>query len=615
MAVPRGLIATALRLTVTVALVAAFAAPVAAIPDWLKDPSYGEPVDLSKRRNLEQPITLEREDITVADFFQWLEDEHEIRLKTEEPALTKHLAIFVKERPAWEVLEAVAGSMHAEWRLYLTNLWLRLSHAPDDLDGMGRTFMDLLGPEGMGANEVPETGDSTVDLKFAAFARALEGAQAKCLLDGEQVDLTALSPQASQSLLEAIRESVASDAYARVRMTTSSQSPVLWADLPGAIYAAWIEWDGHDFRLSEQMQRAGGGAGWSGYHAHLKEDLGLLPGDGAQDLLERQWMRLIQTDPETAGATLNRKFRAKFETVRTIARERGYLSDAPLNEMKLRRKPGLDLAHVSTSESLARQFLDPLLFERLTLPMPNLPKAVELAKECRALADQLTLNVIAYNPDARRSRTAVLGSKSGLASIQDLNEAFGGAWYASHQVIYFAPSLPARPLHQLVQSVLAAYEEYSPRSWRQAATTLPQPAASGQEKQGLGGTSLWELLVDRLTPSQRRLLRSDVLFWQDLEPSQRQAVMTEVWQAYLRSVVQPLSPEIRRRFELITHSDSLEGTLTYSEDSSGQVTLHFQGTPFDYNYTLPPGILAHLMKLKQQADAEEKAGTSAPPPH
>jgi len=622
MAVPRGLIATAFRITVTLAVVSAFAAPVAAIPDWLKDPSYGDPVDLSKRHNLEQPISLEREDITVADFFQWLDDEHDIRLKAEAPALTKHLAIFVHDRPAWEVLEAVAGSMHAEWRLSLTNLWLRLSHAPDDFEGLSLTFQELLYEANQSSGDdfgPPETRKPSVaDRMLSDWVQQLTSDDVRQLYSSEGLKTDRLQSDSTHHFLDFLRELSASAVSRQLKpFSLRSLAPYIVVGEPGSTLVLWVAKAEEGYTVGYSIGGHGWGAGGSTSLPEGFEFAARANAPGITDFLkavrEEEYRRNPQLPPGHTGA-------AEASAIWSEARKRGYAGDPIVSNVQRytsRRTPGMPLRSPSDWEWAkygAQDRVDAGLKERLLAVGADVPKGLTPAAAARWIADKGEVSVVTLVRDGRASQNMIAAAPSLMESVGQLGNALQTEWCAYHRVIYGAPRLRPEPATQFVPEFQGLLAEYLPHTWRRAMAQAPR--REGALDSANSPLDVLAAVSEVLTDRERNILKQDFLFWQDLQPWQQERLTRAFWDNFLRRLTELVPPQVQERYEKLRNAPTLRGLLKIMEDEdTDTVGLWLEGDPEPYAFTLPPGILAHLMKLKQQADAEKTSATAPPPPH
>ncbi len=604
-----------LALVAVVALLGAEAA--APRPAWMNDPAYGQPADLAARQTLQVTVTLERDDITVRDLLAWVDEEHNVRVQAEPAALDRHLAVSVKERPLWQVLSAVGAALDGRWRLYLNNLWLRLSLPPDDVEAPSAHFRGLIGrDQGIemfpwdpipDADESDATGTqrmirisdagspgSAVAKEFGALFEALTPAQQQALASDAGLRDSALTDKGRASLHSALRDMTLAPALRDLVNPTLGRFSNQQAPGDEAPVRAW--W------ILKGGQGAMGPGGMSG-----GENAGTMALAGQAELIGGRSQMSMNTMPRDEipigpdeGISLGsgspgqgnfgmalqgylaQKLRDRGLTM-PQARRPGSLAPAP-------RFTALPSAPEGSSEAVTALFK--ALSEERELPS-QCASLGELAKQA---AVALAFPVVVPLNDRPGAVTLGTAAKVTLrAWLQVTEKAVPGVWVLENEALHFRRTLALEPLDAFSRGFASDYRVRVPRAWVQRRREIEQGLQQrGETEPPQPG---WPVLRRLLTDRQWDTLRNDVLLWDDLSREQQQAYTNAEWDRFIWDQTTPIPAPI----DALLRGDGDAGlplkagvTLWMKEDENS-LLLHIGFADGQtLTYRIPPGVERQL---------------------
>jgi len=606
------------RRVAVVAAVALLGAASAPRPAWMNDPAYGQPVDLSARPSLQDTVTIERDDITMRDLLAWLNAEHQVRVQAEPAAPDKHLAVFVKDRPLWQLLGAVSGALDGHWRLSLNNLWLRLSEPPDDAEALSTHFRELIARDQStpslfpwdpipDAEETDATGQQhmirisdpnspgpAVAKDFGSLFAALTEAERQALSSDAGLHDSALSAEQRATLVGALRDMTLAPAIREFvnpalgrfsnQQAPGDETPVrAWWILrggPGAMGpgGAGGGEDGSRVALAGSAELMGGRSQMS-MNTMPRDEIPIGPDEG---------IALGSGEPGAGnfGMALQGYLQQKL-------RERGLTMPTP-RRPQFPTPPTRFTAMATPPEGSSEAVQT--LFKTLADERDMAGQFDSLAALAKAGAEALAFPLVVPLDGVTGAVTLGTPKKVSLREwLRASEKAIPGVWTLEGDALFFRRTIPVEPLEAFATAFGADHAVRVPRAWVQRRREIEQQLQQrGETEPPMAG---WPVLRRMLTDRQWDTLRSDVLLWEDLSGEQQQAYTNAEWDRFVWDRTMPIPPSI----QALVRGDSnaglaLGGGVTlWLRDEEQQLRLHIgMADGQTLTYRVPPGVERRL---------------------
>ncbi len=571
-------------------------------PAWLADTSYGRTVDLAQKTELAAPVTIDREDITIAELLDDWRTRTGLTLRSEPAALDKHLAVFVHDQPLWKAMAWAAAALRAEWREHQGELILRLAFPPDDAHGPDVLYQSLLGVApsdtdpipwaalpvfagsdvGIGDMRVVHAAGSegpAVDRAFARFFASLNPSELALLKGTNGLDETALSDAQRQSFQKAVVSLQIAPQLRNLIMQKVSQisgfpgnSMNILDNLPNAF---WVQREGADERSVFVGLAVAGMAG-----ATMAMPRSLVPLPSGRGITREEAQEFVRSAAFSSGEHIPQP--------------------PPVVPSTGERAPGFalhDIAIVaSENDQTARELIVSLKALRAS------PEAFDsLASLGREVARLTGMPVVLESPPDKALRMKVANEKGLLQLLLACEESSPGIWRFWEGALYFQHNLGLEQLSEFARGLAQAIRERTPRNWQDRRTQIERERAERRLTEPPLGQ--WYLLAEILTDTDWNALETRILHWDDLQPLQQQAYEVGLWDVFIwRHTTGSFSAPIKA---LLAGDESAGLPLDKPfnirlKDDGGALVLEIRlAGGVSLKYRVPPGVEVEGLRPRQ----------------